>query len=120
MPSAPPTSIGSAGTDARCANGEIERTHPGRPEVSAKTSSRYPPAAGRTPMAITAAGGYLLLAFADSFRWPGWIRSLSPFAHLASVPAEPMDVTGAVGMVVVALLLAVLGLYGYARRDLRG
>jgi ABC-2 type transport system permease protein len=69
---------------------------------------------------LPAAGGYLLLVFADSFRWPGWVREISPFAHLTAVPAEPMDVAGAVGMVVVALLLAVLGLYGYARRDLRG
>jgi ABC-2 type transport system permease protein len=68
---------------------------------------------------LPAAGGYLLLVFADSFRWPGWVRDLSPFAHLSAVPAEPVDVAGAVGMLVVALLLAVLGLYGYARRDLR-
>jgi hypothetical protein len=31
-----------------------------------------------------------------------------------------MDVAGALGMVAVALLLAVLGLARYARRDLRG
>jgi ABC-2 type transport system permease protein len=68
---------------------------------------------------LPAAGGYLLLVFADSFRWPAWVGALSPFDHLAAVPAEPVDVGGAVGMVVVALLLAVLGLVGYARRDLR-
>ena len=48
------------------------------------------------------------------------MRGLSPFAHLAAVPAEPLDVAGALGMVVVAPLLAVVGLVGYARRDLRG
>jgi ABC-2 type transport system permease protein len=69
---------------------------------------------------LPAAGGYLLLVFADSFRWPEWVRDLSPFAHLAAVPAEPMDVGGAVGMLAVAVLLAVVGLAGYARRDLRG
>jgi ABC-2 type transport system permease protein len=69
---------------------------------------------------LPAAGGYLLLVFADSFRWPGWVRGLSPFAHLAAVPAEPMDLAGAVGMVAVALLLAVAGLARYGRRDLRG
>jgi ABC-2 type transport system permease protein len=68
---------------------------------------------------LPAAGGYLLLVFAESFRWPGWVRGLSPFAHLAAVPAEPMDVAGALGMVAVAVLLGVLGLVGYARRDLR-
>jgi len=35
------------------------------------------------------------------------------------VPAVPVDVPGAVAMVVVAVLLAVLGLAGYTRRDLR-
>jgi ABC-2 type transport system permease protein len=69
---------------------------------------------------LPAAGGYLLLLLADSFRWPGWVRGLSPFDHLAAVPAERMDVGGALGMVAVALLLAVLGLAGYGRRDLRG
>ena len=45
------------------------------------------------------------------------MRWLSPFAHLAAVPAEPLDLAGALGMLVVAALLAVVGLAGYARRD---
>jgi ABC-2 type transport system permease protein len=69
---------------------------------------------------LPAAGGYLLLLLADSFRWPSWVRGLSPFDHLASVPVEAFDVAGALGMLAVALLLAVLGLVGYHRRDLRG
>lgn len=69
---------------------------------------------------LPAAGGYLLLALADSFRWPGWVRELSPFAHLSAVPAEPWDVTGAVAMTTIAALLAVAGLARYGRRDIRG
>jgi ABC-2 type transport system permease protein len=68
---------------------------------------------------LPAAGGYLLLVFADTFLWPEWVRGLSPFSHVALVPAEPMDVRGAIGMLVVALLLAFVGLAGYGRRDLR-
>jgi ABC-2 type transport system permease protein len=68
---------------------------------------------------LPAAGGYLLLVFAESFHWPAWVRGIAPFAHLSAVPAEPMDVAGALGMLAVALLLGVLGLVGYARRDLR-
>jgi ABC-2 type transport system permease protein len=69
---------------------------------------------------LPAAGGFLLLVFADSFGWPAWIRGVSPFAHLAAVPAEPMDVGGAVGMLLVAVVLGVAGIAGYGRRDLRG
>jgi ABC-2 type transport system permease protein len=69
---------------------------------------------------LPAAGGYLLLVFAQSFGWPAWVRAISPFAHLAAVPAVPVGVAGAVGMVGVAVLLTVVGLLGYARRDLRG
>lgn len=69
---------------------------------------------------LPAAGGYLLLVLADSFGWPSGVRELSPFAHLAAVPAEPADVGGAVGMLLVAVVLSVVGIAGYARRDLRG
>jgi ABC-2 type transport system permease protein len=69
---------------------------------------------------LPAAGGFLLQVFADSFGWPSWVGGLSPFAHLAAVPAEPMNVAGAVGMLVVAAALGAVGILGYARRDLRG
>ena len=69
---------------------------------------------------LPAAGGFLLMVFADSFGWPSWVGGLSPFAHLAAVPAEPMDVAGAVGMLLVAAVMGVAGIAGYARRDLRG
>jgi ABC-2 type transport system permease protein len=69
---------------------------------------------------LPAVGGFLLLVFAQSFGWPSWVADLSPFSHLAAVPAEPLDVGGAVGMLLVAALLGVAGIAGYARRDLRG
>ncbi|MGY2083532.1 hypothetical protein [Blastococcus sp. SYSU DS0539] len=70
------------------------------------------------PLGVTPAlGGYLLLVFSDTFGWPGAVRSLSPFAHLADVPAEPWHAVGAAGMLAVAAVLAAVGLVGYARRD---
>ena len=83
-------------------------------------------ALGRVPSAVLAvglvpaAGGFLLVVLADSFRWPTWIREVSPFAHLAAVPAEPVHVPGAVGMLVVAIVLGGVGIAAYARRDLQG
>jgi ABC-2 type transport system permease protein len=66
-----------------------------------------------------AAGGYLLLVLTDTFGWPTTVRSLSPFAHLTAVPAEPWNVPGALGMLTVAAALALAGSLRYARRDLR-
>jgi ABC-2 type transport system permease protein len=70
--------------------------------------------------ALPAAGGFLLQALADTFGWPAWIRALSPFAHLASVPAAPPDWGGTAGILAVAALLGVAGTARYSRRDLRG
>ncbi|MGY1813493.1 ABC transporter permease [Blastococcus sp. SYSU D00820] len=69
---------------------------------------------------LPAAGGYLLLVLADTFGWPDAVRALSPFAHLAKVPAEAPDWAGTAGMLAVAVALGLAGLAGYRRRDLRG
>lgn len=70
--------------------------------------------------ALPSAGGYLLQVFALTFDWPAWIRQLSPFSHVATVPARPADWPGAAGILAVAALLATLGIARYSRRDLRG
>jgi ABC-2 type transport system permease protein len=81
-------------------------------------------ALGWTPSAVLAvgvlpaAGGYLLLVLSDTFGWPDAVRWFSPFAHLDDVPAEPWNVPGAVGMLLVAVALGVAGCARYARRDL--
>jgi ABC-2 type transport system permease protein len=80
----------------------------------------YAPAAVLAIGVLPAAGGYLLLVFADSFGWPEAVRAVSPFAHLAPVPADPPDLVGAAGMVAVAVVLGFAGVVGYARRDVRG
>jgi ABC-2 type transport system permease protein len=70
--------------------------------------------------ALPAVGGFLLQVFADTFGWPGWVRWLSPFSHVANVPATSPDWAGTAGILAVALVLAAVGAAGYARRDLRG
>jgi ABC-2 type transport system permease protein len=68
---------------------------------------------------LPAAGGFLWLVIADSVHASGWVTSVSPFAHLATVPAEPPNWTGAVGMLAVATVLTAVGLWAYRSRDLR-
>jgi ABC-2 type transport system ATP-binding protein len=67
-----------------------------------------------------AVGGFLLAVLVDTFDWPNWLAQLSPFAHQAWVPATAPDWVGAAGMIGVSVLLAGLGIAGFARRDLRG
>jgi ABC-2 type transport system permease protein len=64
-------------------------------------------------------GGFLLLVVAESIAAPHWVRDLSPFAHLAPVPLTGPDVTASAIMLATGTALAVAGLAGYRRRDLR-
>jgi ABC-2 type transport system permease protein len=68
--------------------------------------------------ALPCAGGFLLLTLADTLSWPTAVRTLSPYAHLNAVPAEPADWPGAAGLLLIGLLLGAFGLLGYHRRDL--
>lgn len=70
--------------------------------------------------AIPAVGGFMLTVFSQTFDWPGWVGQMSPFAHLAPVPEASPNWQGAGGMLLVAGLLAGVGILGFARRDLRG
>jgi ABC-2 type transport system permease protein len=68
---------------------------------------------------VPATGGFLLLVVAESVAAPGWVRNLSPFAHLAPVPLATVDWTASAVMTGLAVLLTVVGFAGYRRRDLR-
>ncbi|QUH03951.1 polyketide antibiotic transporter [Saccharopolyspora erythraea] len=81
-------------------------------------------ALGWTPRAVLAvgslpaAGGFLLQVLAQSTGAPRWVGQLSPFAHIASVPAAPANWAGAAGLSATACGLVIVGVIGYARRDL--
>jgi ABC-2 type transport system permease protein len=70
--------------------------------------------------ALPGAGGFVLQVLADIFAWLPWVRQLSPFSHLAAVPATGPNWPGTIGLLAVASLLAGAGVAGYRRRDLRG
>lgn len=68
---------------------------------------------------LPAAGGFLWQVIADSMHAPAWVGDLSPFAHLARVPATTPDWPAAAVMAAIAALAVVVGAAGYRRRDLR-
>lgn len=67
---------------------------------------------------LPAVGGFLLQVVAQSTGAPEWVGRLSPFAHLAAVPDAPPDWMGLAWLTVVAVVLMVIGVLGYLRRDL--
>ncbi|MEV0296450.1 polyketide antibiotic transporter [Nocardia sp. NPDC050710] len=70
--------------------------------------------------AVPVVGGFLLDVVAQSIGAPGWVREISPFAHLAAVPDTAPDWGASLTLAAVAIVAATIGLYGYNRRDLRG
>lgn len=59
----------------------------------------------------------VVMMFGEVLRFPGWLQGLSPFDHLASVPAQSVD-WGAFGVVLaLALVLGGAGLAAFLRRD---
>ena len=69
-------------------------------------------------------GGFVVGALAVSvfgplMHLPDWVLDLSPFHHLAAVPAQPVDWGSAVVLCTLALALLAGGFVTYTRRDLR-
>ncbi|MEV6302008.1 hypothetical protein AB0M02_21520 [Actinoplanes sp. NPDC051861] len=70
--------------------------------------------------ALPATGGFLLLVIAESAGAPGWVRDISPFAHLAPVPLQNANWPATAAMTGLAVVLTTAAALGYRRRDLRG
>jgi ABC-2 type transport system permease protein len=68
--------------------------------------------------ALPAAGGFLWQVIADSIQAPAWIGAVSPFAHLAAVPATAPDWLATVVMTALGAVGVAVGIVGYRRRDL--
>ena len=71
------------------------------------------------PAAVTV-GGYVLTLLGPALSWPGWVVDLSPFSHLAYVPAEPFAATSAAVMVLVGCAAGAAGVAAFAHRDVSG
>jgi ABC-2 type transport system permease protein len=58
--------------------------------------------------------------FGELLGFPGWLLNLSPFEHIAAVPAEDVTATPLVVLTVLAAALVAVGLAGIRRRDIEG
>jgi ABC-2 type transport system permease protein len=70
--------------------------------------------------AVPVVGGFVIWVLAGTLDWPDWLGKLSPFAHLASVPARAPDVRTLLIMLAIAVVLGAVGVLRFDRRDLGG
>jgi ABC-2 type transport system permease protein len=71
------------------------------------------------PAAVTV-GGYVLTLLGPALSWPGWVVDLSPFSHLAYVPAQSFAATSATVMTLIGCAAAACGVAAFSRRDIVG
>lgn len=71
------------------------------------------------PIAV-AVVGYVLALLGPALAWPQWVVDLSPFAHLAYVPAQPFAATSAAVMVALGAGATACGVLAFNRRDVTG
>ncbi len=71
------------------------------------------------PVTVTVVA-YVASLLGPALHWPGWALDLSPFTHLAAVPAEPWAATSGIVMTCLGLALAAVGLLAFQRRDVVG
>jgi polyether ionophore transport system permease protein len=70
------------------------------------------------PVPVTAAvAAFVLYLVGPALQWPSWILDLSPFTHLALVPAEPWAVVAGVLMTAIGVALAAAGALAFRIRD---
>jgi ABC-2 type transport system permease protein len=61
----------------------------------------------------------VVMLFGTALRFPTWLVDVSPFSHLAAVPAEPMSWTPFAAVLVLAAVVSGAGVAAFGRRDLR-
>jgi ABC-2 type transport system permease protein len=63
---------------------------------------------------------YVLTLLGPALDWPSWVLDLSPFTHLALVPADPWAATSGLVMLGLGAALVALGMAAFHRRDITG
>ncbi|MFT4200380.1 ABC transporter permease [Gordonia sp. (in: high G+C Gram-positive bacteria)] len=65
-------------------------------------------------------GAFLLGPMGELFGLPSWLRSLSPFTHLPTVPSEAVSWPPVLILLALAVLFAVAGVWRFSRRGIEG
>ncbi|KQW52841.1 hypothetical protein ASC77_00525 [Nocardioides sp. Root1257] len=60
----------------------------------------------------------VVMLFGDLLKIPQWAQDLSPFEHLALVPAQDVDWAAVAGVAAIAVALSVAGQLAFRRRDI--
>lgn len=60
----------------------------------------------------------VVLIFGDLLQLPQWLQNLSPFEHLALVPAESFEAGPVIAVAALAALLSAAGQFAFRRRDI--
>ena len=71
------------------------------------------------PVTVTLVG-YVLTFLGPALKWPSWVVDLSPWTHLALVPAVDWAATSGVIMLLLGVVMGLLGLLLFRRRDIIG
>jgi ABC-2 type transport system permease protein len=78
------------------------------------------PRAGVAIAYVLVGGSFMWEAIGGLVGMPGWLLAISPFHHVAPVPAESLQVPAAVAMLALAAVAAAAALRVFERRDLAG
>jgi ABC-2 type transport system permease protein len=71
------------------------------------------------PVTVTVVG-YIVTLVGPALSWPAWVLNMSPFTHLAWVPAVPWAATAGIVLTCLGLVLTAAGLLAFHRRDVVG
>lgn len=63
-------------------------------------------------------GCIVVTLLGEVLKFPGWVQDLSPFRHGPQLPGGPANALPTLLLVAIAAALAVIGLIGFARRDI--
>lgn len=80
---------------------------------------------GVVPKLTSISWGYLIYSFivvyfGDLLDAPHWMKDITPFGNIPQIPVEDMDFMTVSLLLIVTIILIVVGLTGYRRRDIEG